>query len=293
MADPIFPLTNEWHAARRTHCTSTDVARIKRGEYYTVWAEKMGLLPGFAGNEFTEVGSALEEPLLRLAAKRLGCEIQYPAPMLIDPECRELSASPDAIRLDTHTGLECKTSASPAVAAKLGEAGSDELPDDWIWQTTSAMACGQWELTDVIVLLFGRLMPPYQVRRNDTLVAECRRVARELMQRVANNDPPPIDFASTANQDAVKALYGKPVIGKIIDLDAAAAEVWENRQVAAKGESEGKKKKEAYDAQMLAIMAGSEMGSFPDGSTLRRGTVTVKERIQPGYEYSRFWYKKG
>ena len=58
-------------------------------------------------------------------------------------------------------------------------------------------------------------------------------------------------------------------------------------------ESAAKKSKEAADSEMLAIMAGSEMGSFPDGSTLRRGTVTVKERIQPGYEYSRFWYTKG
>ena len=63
--------------------------------------------------------------------------------------------------------------------------------------------------------------------------------------------------------------------------------------MAAKQESEGEKKKKAYDAQMLAIMAGSEMGTFPDGGTLRRGTVHVGEQHKAPYDYQRFWYKKG
>jgi predicted phage-related endonuclease len=310
--------TPEWLAERKLHVTATDVARIRTGEGFVVFAEKTGQVEPFGGSAATRRGQRYEQPILEEYGETKPADLLRNLPLLIDGDCPALAATPDALA-ETHDpnsiiikdeysqingdmlikwdradrwGVEAKFSLSPAVSRQLGEEGSDELPDKWIWQTQTQMAVTGWRFVDLAVLLFGRLKV-YTVERNDKLVDACRATAVEMLDRVKRGLPPPIDFDVAASQDAVRAMYGKPTVGKTIDLDAAAESVWARRDEAQKIESAAAKAKAAADAEMVALFQNAELGRLPSGATIRRATVNVKERVQAAYDYSRFYYKKG
>ena len=317
MSAPIIgpaPLTPEWFEAHKQHVSATAVARIMTGEAFAVYSEMRGEIPPFAGNAFTRRGQRYERPILEEYAETKPAALVGRLPLLIDAECNALAATPDAFAVPADGvqpsycdmlddcaeflvfsagwGCEAKFSMSPAVAHQLGEEESDEVPDKWLWQTMSQMAVCGWEYVDVAILLFGRLRV-MTVKRHDRLIDQCRATATEMLDRVQRGLPPPIDFTNQAAQDAVRAVYGKPITGKIVDLDEAAEAVVTRRQEAQQAESAAEKAKKAADAELLAIMAGAEMATLPSGLTVRRGTVHVGEQVRAAYDYERFWFKKG
>lgn len=290
MTVPIMPRTAEWLAARKLHVTATDIARIMcDGAAWTVFGEKTGLVEPFAGNDDTRDGQDLEEAILRIYARRRQCEIVHPMPLVVDPSCPALAATPDAMWQDRSRLVEAKSSKSRAVLDQLGDEDTDDLPDKWVWQGTSQLACCDMELVEFPVFIFGTLKV-YRLKRNETLVAQCRSVATEMMQRIAANDPPPMNFDSPDVQKYVKAI--KPTAGTTIDLSDEAAALWAKREAASKAEGAAKKEKKAADAEMRAIFGTAESGTLPDGGVLRIGTVQCPAQTQEAYEYRRFFLKK-
>lgn len=271
MQTPIMPHTPEWLAARKQIITATDVARIMGGDGFVVWAEKSGQVEPFAGNDATAAGLILEEPVLRLYARKENCEVRYPMPLVLDRECIDLGASPDAMRLDKPTGIEVKTTVSRQIAEQLGDEDTDILPDKWLWQVQAQAACCEWETIDVACLLFGTLKV-YRVARNETLVGQCRRVATEMMDRVRTNNPPPINFDSPASQDAIRSIY-KVDEGRSIELSNDARSAWKEYQDIGQQVKELESRRKAYQAQVLAEMQDAAIGSIGDGLVLKRSIV--------------------
>ena len=313
----------EWLAARQKLITSTTVARIMRGEGFTVYHELIGDIEPFAGNRATRRGNRFQRPTLEEYAEEANAMVMDGLPLLIDPDCPSLAATPDAVATAvgnlglTHGvesldalapwdqpknleavlgnpdcyGVEAKTSLSPKVATDLaeGEEGSDIIPDDWMWQTHCQMACAGWNRVDMAILLFGKLKIR-RVMRNAKLIAKCREVATEYADRVARKIEPPFDPSLSANQDAIKSLY-QPT-GATINLTAEAAALWAKKAAASATMNAAKKEADTYDAAMRQVFGNAETGILPDGSTLRIGTVNCAERIQEAYSYTRFWYSK-
>jgi len=306
----------EWLAARRQLITATDIARIMRNDGFTVYHEKKGDLPEFAGNRATRRGNRFQKPTLEEYAEEANAHVFDGLPLLIDPDCPALAATPDAmavgplvsgtpgvstlspneipslIALQDSYGVEAKTTLSPKVSAELaeGEEGSDVVPADWQWQTQTQMAVVGWEFVDVAILLFGKLKVR-RIQRHPVLVDKCREIATEYADRIARNLEPPMFPDSEANQDALKSIFA-PAAGVEIDLSPENAELWARRQAAASNESAAKKAKEACDAEMRLLFGNAEIGRLPDGGMIRLGVVQCAERIQPAYAYSRFYYSK-
>lgn len=313
----------EWLAARKKLITSTAVARIMRGEGFTVYHEMIGNVESFAGNRHTRRGNRFQRPTLEEYAEEANAIVLDGLPLLIDADCPHLAATPDAVAttvgetgfshgvesLDTlppgdHRknleavlgnpdcyGVEAKTSLSPKVANELadGEDGSDIIPDDWMWQTHCQMACTGWNRVDMAILLFGKLKIR-RVMRNEKLIAKCRSVAAEYADRVARKIEPPFEPSLSVNQDAIKSLYNPT--GATINLNEEAAALWAKKAAASATATQADKDAKAYDAAMRAVFGNAETGILPDGSTLRIGKVEVAERVQASYEYFRFWHKK-
>ena len=321
MTQPIIgpnPSDREaWLAARQQVITSTDIARIMRGDGFTVYHEKLGDVAPFAGNAHTRRGNRFQRPLLETYAEDNRAILLDWLPLIIDGDCPALAATPDAVSvkemdnwqagtvttlphlgedygvelLTLGMGVEAKTSLSPRVAAELseGDEHSDCCPTDWIWQTQAQMACVGWEIVAVAILLFGK--PVYRkVTRNAELVDKCRAVATEYAERVARRLEPTLVSVSEANQASLKALY-KPAMGKIIDLSPEAAEIWAKRSAASKAKSAAEKQTKAHESELRAIFADAEMGIMPDGSTLRIGTVHRDSYSVAACDYTQFYYK--
>jgi hypothetical protein len=305
---------DEWLSARQRLITSTDIAKIMRGEWWALYHTKLGDLPEFACNRATRRGNRFQRPTLEEYAEEANAVVYDNLPLLIDSDCPQLAASPDAFAFaapegtlpsvadvvhmdgvllasEGAYGVEAKTSLSISVATALAEGDdeSDIMPQDWVWQAQVQMACTEWEYVDFAILLFGKLKRR-RVVRNAYLIDAARSTAVEYTDRIARHLEPPFDGAAAANQDAVKALY-KPAVGVTIDLSQAAAETWAKRAAAAKIESDSKREKDAFDAALRAQFGNAEIGTLPDGSTLRLGTVHCDERVQKAYDFTRFWYK--
>lgn len=306
------PLTPEWFEAHDKYISATAIARIMAGEGVAVWGEMTGRLPRFQGNKATRRGQRHEAMILQDYADDTNALVCGGLPMMIDPDCPCLAATPDAFALalsgpsfihwkdyigkeipEGSWGVEAKDTLSPAVAMELGEAESDWVPDKWMWQTQVQMAVTGWDRVDVAINLYGSLKV-LRVKRNETLIAKCRVVAVDMMDHVTLNIQPelsPLDFSKEASQDAIKQLYGVNE-GEIIDLSEAVAEAWEQYQQLGGTLSDLNKQVKAVETprktQQAIVLAGignAAFGKLPSGRLIKHTKVVVEERIAPGYTY--------
>ena len=296
-AEPIrgpMPHTQQWYDAHRTLVTASKIpAILGRSEYATaldVFLEMTGRRPPFAGNEFTRRGNYYEPGIVADYCDRMAVEVEYPVPLLIHPKLPCLAATPDARRRADSNLVEAKYTVSRNRAEELGEEGTDHVPTDWMLQGQAQMAVTGADFVHFAVFLYGSLKI-FEVLRHPKLIGTIEAAAKEMAERVANDDPPEPDYEHEGAKGAIKILWGLRE-GEEIDLSDDAADVWAKRQEAAARESEAKREKEWRDAELLGLMRGAQSARLPNGGTIRRGVVNVPEKTTAAYSYDRFFYSK-
>lgn len=158
-------------------------------------AEKRGEKPGFEGNEYTELASALELPVLKAAEKRFGWQIANNVNRLwVDHHCTRHAATPDGlmrspwglavvqVKWSTCVAMEdvkpVTKKGNPSTAAYL-----NGPPLDYQLQVQSEIACvdacGGVLLVMHTAAPTGLKLRPYYVARHEGVIAKIRReVAR-------------------------------------------------------------------------------------------------------------------
>jgi putative phage-type endonuclease len=296
-AEPIagpMPHTAEWYDVHRTHITATDIAPILgRSQYKTaldVFMLKTGQLAPFEGNEHTRRGQRYEPVILADYAEASECNLVYGLPLFFHPTLQFLAATPDAARqgesfpgvltdytgqqLENSSGVEAKFSMSPSIGAQLGEEGSDFVPDDWLLQCQTQMAVMGWNHNDVAALLYGRLKI-YSIERNDTIIKVIESAAKEMHERIQNNDPPEPQWEHAHTPTLIKELYGVKEDTEVM-LSAESESYWTQYQDIGKEVKALNAKREAAKARVLAAMKEAAFGYMPDGRLLVRSTVNRK-----------------
>ncbi len=108
----------EWHEARRNSIGGSEIGTImglnQWESAYALWAKKLGLIPdSFEGNWATRLGTAFEEPILRLFGEEHPEFDIYRAGTFTHPDYPYLHANPDALAYNRETGewivIEVKT----------------------------------------------------------------------------------------------------------------------------------------------------------------------------------------
>jgi putative phage-type endonuclease len=296
-----MPDTPEWLAAREGTITASDLpAILGRSEYKTaqaVFLEKTGQLPPFEGNEFTRRGKRWERPILGDYVESRNCCAVYPMPLFFSPSLPCLGATPDAACLGEAkggrivdfewvtapitaeaTGVEIKFSMSPARAMQLGEEDTDEIPDDWLLQVHGQMAVMGWQQVDVAVLLYGRLRI-FAVPRNEDLIGIVESAAREMHERIRNDDPPEPDWTHPQTPTLIKALYGVRE-GVAVELPQESEALWTAYQGLGAEVKRLEAERESIKARVLAAMGESEIGTLSGiGLELVRQQVERKEHV--------------
>lgn len=119
---------------------------------YDVYLLKVGLDPGFEGNDATRRGDWLEEPLMRFAEYRLGHPIQRSVTFL-DPDGGPLAANLDGLMIEREANIEGKSLSGEIDEREWGDHGSDAVPNRTIIQTHVAMICAKLKRSYVPVVL--------------------------------------------------------------------------------------------------------------------------------------------
>jgi len=300
-----MPLTPEWHEAHRTHITTTDIAPILgKSDYKTaldVFLEKTGRATLFEGNAATRRGQRYEPVILADYADAIGREVETPLPLFIHPRLHYLAATPDARVLEwdhdqmlpalPEYGVEAKLTMSPARASALGEEGSDDIPDDWLLQTQTQMAVTGWLRVDLAVLLYGRLKI-YPVFRNDALISIIECAAKEMHERIANDDPPEPNWQHERTPDLIKSLY-ELRSGSVVELPQECEAIFAAYKQVGKDITQLEKDRDMMRAKLLHAMGDFEIGRLPGiGMELVRKKIDRSEYTVAAATYTTLTNRK-
>lgn len=200
------------HEIRTSAITATDVAKIlgksKWGNAWDVWAVKTGLVvPQKVENESMELGTYLQLPVCALYQKRTGNPVEWFDQTIRHPEYPWMAATPDGLinqqRLDGAIGVYEGKTAGAKSAFAWGEPGTDQVPDEYLFQAVWLCMVTERAYCDIAVLMGGQPLSVklYHIEPSEKL----RSVVFERMKtfwfdHVVARVAPPIFASETADR---------------------------------------------------------------------------------------------
>lgn len=214
----------EWLAQRRRLITGTDIAAICGVDPYRT---KMDVFidkhypKERDTNEHMYWGITLEAPIADTYAKRNNVQLREGSIVIRDWR----GGTPDRIIVDQPKGLEVKT-AGLRMSHLWGDAGTDDIPTNYLLQCAWYMSLCDFPSWDVAVLIGGQEYRQYTLKRNLDLEGTILTLAEDFYRsHVLRFDPPQIDNSESSNR-WLKQRYPSDVIPKLVpstrDLDEMA-----------------------------------------------------------------------
>lgn len=271
---------DEWLAMRRNYIGGSDAgAVVGLDSYkspYSLWAEKTGRVPEFAGNITTRVGSYLEPLVADMFMEQTGKKVRNKNAMLVNDKYPFACADLDRVVCGEKALLEIKTTNSfPAMRKVRG----GEFPDRWWCQVSHYMAVSELEKAYLAVLVNCREYYMFELERDDSEIGALMDAEREFWERVKTDTPPPVDGAE-ATSEAIKTIYEQSV-GTDVDLfgrddllDEYTALKQEQAEIAARMEA-------------IQNLIKIEMGDAERGVT-GRYTVNWKTQVRNTFQTKQF-----
>lgn len=277
-------LTIEQLAERETYLGASEAAAIVGlnpwRSAWDCWAQKVGMVDGFAGNEATEAGDRLEDAVLLWACDQLGVTESERAPFVRHAEHDWMAANLDMRALvpgHERVVIEAKTSGvtSPLRHEAWGEQWTGEVPEYYQVQVQHQLAVTGDKLAFLAALLPPRGFLIYAIPRDDDVIAAL--IEREsvfwhehVQKRIPPDSEPSYEVAKRLRRTQGKS---KPVPSELV------SEVLTHKAALAVQ----KKLTEAAEAELLAALGDAEIGRFDGGIVThfetKRAAYTVKESV--------------
>ncbi len=182
-----------------------DVSHMAR-DASDVWGEKKGYLH-FEGDTATEIGNAVERPILAVWAAARDYELHFPGTML-HPVEKWAGATPDMIVQPRTAGEFKMVGGQMARAWGPEHLGEDGVPDATVcqlhWQVWILRANGIPIDNGVIVACFGTEIRTYEIEINDNLIDALVDEGREWWETYVVADVRP---EGRAGRELVAAIH--------------------------------------------------------------------------------------
>lgn len=160
-----FKSHEEWLAERKKSLGGSDAgAVLGMNEYsspYTVWAEKTGRLPCFEGNEWTRLGSDLEDYVAKRFCEVSGLKVINDKATWRNDKYPHLHANIDRKIVGMKAGVECKLTSE--LNAKKYRNGA--FPDRFYAQCVEYLCVTEFERWYLAVLIYSRGIKIFQMTR--------------------------------------------------------------------------------------------------------------------------------
>jgi putative phage-type endonuclease len=205
---------------RATGIGGSDLARIlglsRFGGPMEVWLEKRRLAAPLIESEPMRWGKLLEEPIAREYAFKTGRKVIAHSKTIRDKRRPFLFAHIDrmsSLRGTPTRVLECKN-ANQFMVSDFGEAGSDQVPDDYLLQLQHYLGVTGYQTGDLAVLIGGSKHLVYTMERDDEMLAEAWSEAdRFWTENVEKGIPPDVDGSEAWREYAATrfAFTGKEI----------------------------------------------------------------------------------
>jgi predicted phage-related endonuclease len=193
--------------------------------YRNAWdvaAEHKGILPRFEGNERTQWGQLLEEPVMAEYGRRTGQTLER-VRFARDPERPFLGAHPDRLVVGCKKGVEGKT--VEFGREKWSDPGRPlRVPQDHYIQCQHYMGVFGYDEWDLVALFGLSKMRWYPLHRNERVVKALREKGEEFWRRyIEGPDLPPIEPSERAAA-WLKGKYPAPTKDTLIEANPEQAE---------------------------------------------------------------------
>lgn len=196
----------EWLKLRSQYIGGSDAAAVVGLNAYTspysLWAEKTGKVPGFAGNLATEVGTYLEEFVAQKFAQETGKKVRKCNQSFLNSEYPFAIANIDREIVGEDAGLEIKTTDS----LNLKKFKGGEYPANYYCQMVHYLAVTGKQRWYLAVLIGNKEFKWFVLDRDEAEIAALMGAEADFWELVKKDIPPAVD-GSKATSEAINAVY--------------------------------------------------------------------------------------
>ncbi len=244
----------EWLKLRSQYIGGSDAAAVvglnAYASPYSLWAEKTGRVPGFAGNLATEVGTFLEEFVAQKFAQETGKKVRKCNQSFLNSLYPFAIANIDREIVGEDAGLEIKT----CDTLSLKKFKDGEYPANYYCQCVHYLSVTGKQRWYLAVLIGNKEFKWFTIERDEAEIAALMTAEEAFWEYVKNDTPPPID-GTQATTEALKTIYADSD-DSVCDLTAFSANL---RQYMAL-------KKQIKELETLADEAANRVKEFMGGS---------------------------
>ena len=198
---------DEWLNLRKQYIGGSDAAAVvgmnAYVSLYSLWAEKTGRVPGFAGNLATEVGTYLEEFVAQKFAQETGKKVRKCNQSILNSQYPWAIANIDREVIGEDAGLEIKTTDS----LNLKKFKNGEYPAHYYCQIVHYMAVTGKKRWYLAVLIGNREFKWFVIERDEDEITALMTAERDFWELV-KTDTPPLADGTRATSEALAAVYG-------------------------------------------------------------------------------------
>lgn len=196
----------DWLAERRKSIGGSDVAGILGlNEYsspFTIYADKLGLLPPKEDNEAMRIGRDLEDYVAARFTEKTGKKVRRENSIIRNPDYPYLHANVDRVIVGENAVLECKT----VSALTLKNYKNGDYPPRFYAQCCEYMLVCGFTKAYLAVLVLGKEFLVFEIERDEDELAALDWSCKEFWKYVESQTPPPAD-GEASTTDAISTLY--------------------------------------------------------------------------------------
>ena len=197
----------EWLEHRKKAIGGSDAAAVVGlNDYvsaYSLWAEKTGRVPGFAGNLATEVGAYLEDFVAKKFEAETGKKVRRENAIIYNDKYPWAHAKVDRVVVGESALLEIKTTDSLNMKKFKG----GEYPANYYCQAIHYLSLTEKERCYLAVLIGNKDFRWYTIERDEAEI-DALMLAESEFWKLVQEDVPPWTDGHRATTDVLNTVHG-------------------------------------------------------------------------------------
>ena len=198
----------EWKSLRGKYIGGSDAAAVVGlnpwVSPYSLWCEKTGRTPGFAGNLATECGTYMEDFVAQKFAQETGKKVRRANHSFFNSDYPFAIANIDREIVGEDAGLECKTTSE----LNLKRFKGGEFPENYYCQCVHYLAITGKKRWYLAVLIGNKEFRWFVIERDEAEIAALMGAERDFWRNVETDTPPEIDGLQ-ATTDAINGILAE------------------------------------------------------------------------------------
>ena len=197
-----------WLSHRRNSIGGSDASAIiglnQYSSPYTVWADKLGMLPPKEDNEAMRLGRDLEDYVAKRFTEATGKKVRRENNIIINSDYPFAHANVDRVIIGEDAGLECKTTS----ILNLKKFKNGEYPPTYYVQSVHYMMVTGAKKWYLAVLVLGQGFYWYEIERDEEEIEALAKSEEAFWDLVKSRTEPEAD-GSKSTTDTLTTLYAE------------------------------------------------------------------------------------